>query len=256
MTDLQGKTAIITGASSGIGRATAKLFAGKGAITILMARREDALKTLAEDIASAGGMAIISTGDVTREDDCARAVGIAMERYGRLDIAFNNAGIVGSGALLQDTPMEEWQQTIAVNLTGAYLCAKHQLPAMLETGDGSMIFTSSFVGNSCALQGMGAYGASKAGLVGLMKGLAAENGKTGIRVNAILPGGVDTELNPLRKEETPPEVADFINGLHAMGRIARPGEIAEAALFLASDRSSFMTGTAMTVDGGVSVYRR
>lgn len=256
MNQLHGKTAIVTGASSGIGRAAALLFAEHGASVVLTARRQDRLASITEEIERKGGRAIAVPGDVTSEAHCRNLVETTLDRYGRLDIAFNNAGLTGSGVPLHETGTDEWHQTLQTNLTSGYLCAKYQLPAMLRQGAGSIIFTSSFVGNACGLAGMAAYGAAKAGLVGLMKGLAAETGRAGIRVNALLPGGVDTEMNPARDPETPPEIMDFVYGLHAMGRIARPAELAQAALFLASDASSFVTGAAMPVDGGVSVYRR
>ncbi|WP_047469394.1 SDR family oxidoreductase, partial [Delftia sp. ZNC0008] len=177
----------------------------------------------------------------------------ATARFGGLDIAFNNAGMTGDPCALPDLSLQAWQEAIATNLTSAFLGAKHQIPALLARGGGSLIFTSTFVGYTAGLPGMGAYAASKAGLVGLTQVIAAEYGPRGLRANALLPGGTDT---PMGRASTPtPEARAFVENLHALKRLATPAEIAAAALFLASDASSFVTGTAMVVDGGVSIQR-
>ena len=145
--------------------------------------------------------------------------------------------------------------TLDTNLTGAFLGAKYQMPAMIERGGGSLIFTSTFVGHTVGMPGMAAYAASKAGLIGLTQVLAAEYGPKGIRVNALLPGGTDTPASITNAPDAGPEVLAFVEGLHALKRIARPEEIAQSALYLASDASSFTTGTALLADGGVSINR-
>lgn len=255
MTALKDKIAIITGASSGIGRAAAKLFAREGAQLIITARGQAGLDVVAAEIERDGGKALAIAGDVSDEAHAKRLVDIAMERFGGLDIAFNNAGIVGAMKALPELSSAEWSETLAVNLTSAFFCAKHQIPAMVARGGGSLIFTSSFVGYTAGFPGMSAYAAAKAGLVGLAKSIAAEFGAQRIRANALLPGGTETPIAIWNAPGADPGLRAFIEGLHALKRVAHPEEIANAALFLASDASSFMTGSAMLVDGGVSVSR-
>jgi NAD(P)-dependent dehydrogenase (short-subunit alcohol dehydrogenase family) len=253
MARLAGKVAIITGASSGIGHATARLFAAEGAQIIIAARRKDALNALVSEIEADGGAAIAVAGDVGDPDLAKKLVDVAVGRFGGLDIAFNNAGTVGKLGSIAELPLEAWRATIDTNLTSAFLGAKHQLPAMIERGGGSLIFTSTFVGYSTGFPGMAAYAASKAGLVGLTRVLAAEFGPKGIRVNALLPGGTDTPMG--RAVADTDEARAFVAGLHALKRMAEPEEIARSVLYLASDQSSFVTGAALMVDGGVSINR-
>ncbi|MDH5824664.1 SDR family oxidoreductase [Luteimonas sp. RD2P54] len=250
---LAGKAAIVTGASSGIGRAAALRFAREGARLILGGRRTDALAQLVGEIERAGGEAIACAGDVREEAHHDALVDTALARFGRLDVAFNNAG--GSGAMgpAVEMTLAVWRDTLDTNLTAAFLGARRQLAAMLEAGRGSIVFTSSFVGHTVGMPGMAAYAAAKAGVIGLTQVLAAEGGPRGVRVNALLPGGTDTP--GARDFTADPESRAFVEGMHALKRIADPAEIAEAALFLASDASSFVTGSAMRVDGGVSINR-
>lgn len=253
MNRLDGKVAIVTGASSGIGRATARLFADEGAKVVLAARRRHALDTLVAEIAAAGGTAVALAGDV-RDEACAEAlVERAVGEFGGLDIGFNNAGTLGEMAPAIELTPAGWRDTLETNLTAAFLGARHQLPAMIARGGGSLIFTSTFVGHTAGMPGMAAYAASKAGLIGLTQVLAAETGASGIRVNAILPGGTDTPMG--HAVTTTPEITAFVEGLHALKRIAAPDEIARSVLYLASDDSSFTTGAALLVDGGVSISR-
>lgn len=253
MTTLAGKTAIVTGASSGIGRAAARLFAEHGASIVAVARSRDRLKSLIDEIADRGGAATALCGDVRDEACAADAVALASDRFGGLDIALNNAGTLGALGPATQMPLTDWRETLDVNLTSAFLNAKHQIAAMLKRGRGSLLFTSSFVGHTVGFAGMAAYGASKAGLIGLTKVLAAEYGAEGIRVNALLPGGTDTPMGATVADT--PEARAHIAGLHALKRIAAPEEIAQTALHLASDASSFVTGTALLADGGVSISR-
>lgn len=248
---LENKIAIITGASSGIGRSAAKLFSRHGARLVVTARRQLELDDLVSEIRADGGDAVAITGDLTNEDDARSVTERAVDQFGRIDIALNNAGAVGVMAETPDLSLEDWNSAIATNLTSAFLCAKHQIPAMLKSGGGAIVFTSSFVGNSVGMPGMAAYAAAKAGVVALTKVLAAEFSARGIRVNALLPGGTDT---PGATMDTP-EALSFVEGLHAMKRIARPDEIAQSALYLASDMASFTTGSALYVDGGLSITR-
>lgn len=252
---LAGKVAIVTGASSGIGHATAKLFAREGARVVVTARRRDRLDELVAGIREDGGEAVAVAGDVRDEAVARLAVETAVRDYGGLDIAFNNAGMVGEMAPTPDISPEQWKETLDTNLTGAFLGARHQLPAMIERGGGSLIFTSTFVGHTAGMPGMAAYAASKAGLVGLTQVLASEFGAKGIRVNAVLPGGTDTPASVTNGPDATPDLLEFVEGLHALKRLARPEEIARSVLHLASDAASFVTGTAFLVDGGVSVSR-
>ncbi len=251
MKALEGKVAIVTGASSGIGFATAKLFASEGACVVATARRQEALDVLVEEIVGSGGRAVALAGDVRDERLAQALVTEAIGRFGGLDVAFNNAGSAGALGPAHELTADAWRETLDTNLTGAFLGAKYQVPALLERGGGALIFTSSFVGYSVGMPGMAAYAASKAGLVGLTKTLAAELGPRGVRVNALLPGGTNT---PGMTADTPEALA-WVAGLHALKRIAAPEEIAKAALFLASDASSFMTGAALLADGGISINR-
>jgi NAD(P)-dependent dehydrogenase (short-subunit alcohol dehydrogenase family) len=247
---LSGRVAIVTGASSGIGRATAKLFAHHGARVVVTARRRPELEALVSEIAAAGGEAIALPGDLRDEALAAALVARAVEQFGGLDIAFNNAATVGELGPTVETSHATWREVLDTNLTSAFLGAKHQVPALRARGGGSLIFTSSFVGHTVGMPGMGAYAASKSGLLGLMRTLAAELGPERIRVNAILPGGTLTPSAP-----SSDEARAFVRSIHALKRMAEPEEIARAVLYLASDASSFMTGTAMLVDGGVSITR-
>jgi NAD(P)-dependent dehydrogenase (short-subunit alcohol dehydrogenase family) len=247
------KTAIVTGASSGIGYATAKLFAQEGANVIVTARRSEALNALVADIEKLGGRAIAIAGDIRDEALAQVLVETAVRHFGGLDIAFNNAGTNGEMGATPGLSLAGWNETLAINLTAPFLGAKHQIPAMLDRGGGSLIFTSTFVGYTAGMPGVAAYAASKSGLIGLTQSLASEFSPRGVRVNALLPGGTDTPL--AEAWVSTPEALAFVEGLHALKRLARPEEIARSALYLASDASSFVTGTAMLVDGGVSINR-
>ncbi|HZP85804.1 MAG TPA: SDR family oxidoreductase [Burkholderiales bacterium] len=253
MKRLQGKVAIITGASSGIGRATAVLFAQEGAKVVVAARRKSELNALVDEIASDGGQAVAVPGDVCSEAFAQTLVDAAIERFGRLDIAFNNAGTLGEMGPTAAVSLTGWTHTLETNLTSAFLGAKYQAPAMLKNKGGSIIFTATFVGYTIGFPGVAAYAASKAGLIGLTQALAAEYGPQGIRVNAVLPGAVETPMYYVMNNT--PESHGFVTNLHALKRVAQPEELARSVLYLASDDASFMTGTAMLVDGGASITR-
>ncbi|BEU97364.1 SDR family oxidoreductase [Acidovorax sp. DW039] len=253
MKALNGKVAIVTGASSGIGRAAALLFAQNGARVVAGARRQAELDSLVAEIQAAGGEACSVAGDVREEAFAQRLVDRAVEHFGGLDVAFNNAGIIGESGPTPGISAAGWQEAIDTNLTSAFYAAKYQIPAMLERGGTSIIFTSTFVGHTVGFPGVAAYAASKSGLIGLTQALAAEYGPRGIRVNALLPGGTMTPM--AHAMNGTPEALAHVASLHALKRLAQPEELAQAALYLASDASSFMTGTAMLVDGGVSINR-
>ncbi|HWW59462.1 MAG TPA: SDR family oxidoreductase [Sphingopyxis sp.] len=248
--ELKNKTIIVTGASSGIGAAAAVVLARAGANLVLGARRAEELAAIAKRACDAAGRAVTLPGDVTEPGYAEALVALATAEFGGLDGAFNNAGIVGDLLSMPEMPIENWNQVIATNLTSAFFAAKAQIPALVARGGGALVFTSSFVGvSNGGLAGMGAYAASKAGLVGLVKSLASDHAAAGVRANALLPGGTVTPAGG----EGNPEILEFVAGLHPMKRMAAASEIAEAAMFLLSERSSFMTGAAMLVDGGISV---
>lgn len=248
---LQGKVALVTGASSGIGRASARLFAEQGAQVVVTARRGAELDGLVQEIVATGGEAVALAGDIQDEAHASALVELAQVRFGGLDIAFNNAATTGD---MTATPaLADWQAILATNLTSAFLGAKYQLPAMLARGGGSLIFTGTFVGYTVGFAGMAAYAASKSGLIGLTQALAVEYGAHGIRVNALLPGGVDTPMG--RGFAPTPEAMQFVHQMHALKRTAQPEEIAQSALYLASSASSFTTGAVLLADGGISINR-
>jgi NAD(P)-dependent dehydrogenase (short-subunit alcohol dehydrogenase family) len=253
MQSLLERVAIVTGASSGIGRATAVLFGREGARVVLAARRQAELDAVADEIRAHGGDALAVAGDV-RDESYARAlVDAALAQFGRLDIAVNNAGALGPLVATAEVDAAAWRDTLETNLSSAFYAAKYQVPAMLRRGRGSIVFTSTFVGYTAGMPHMAAYAASKSGLIGLTQALAVELGPSNIRVNALLPGGTDTPMGRIVAHS--PEALEFVRGLHALRRVATPEEIACSALYLASDASSFTTGSALLVDGGVSVRR-
>ncbi|MBE3639479.1 SDR family oxidoreductase, partial [Mangrovicoccus algicola] len=223
------------------------LLVRRGARVVLAARRAPALQALAAEL---GGQAVWAAGDVRDEAFAAALVDLACRSFGGLDAAFNNAGITGTLAPVPQMALRDWEEVVAVNLTGAFLGARHQIPAMHARGGGSLVFTSSFVGQGIGLPGMGAYAAAKAGLTGLVQVLAAEHGAAGIRVNALLPGGT---LTPMAG--TDPAWHAQVARMHALGRMAAPEEIAEAAVFLLSDRAAFVTGAALYADGGNAITK-
>ncbi|WP_420962575.1 SDR family oxidoreductase [Brucella sp. IR073] len=250
--ELKNKSIIITGASSGIGAAAALLFAAEGANVVLGARRAAELEALAGEINRSGGegRAVFLAGDVREEGYATALVDMAVKTFGGLDGAFNNAGIVGEMQPVGEMTLANWSDVIAINLTSAFLAAKAQIPVMKKQGRGSIVFTSSFVGfGNGGLPGMSAYAASKAGLVGFTQSLASDHGPDGVRINALLPGGT---ITPAAGHGNP-EFLEFVANLHPMKRMAEAREIAQAALFLLSDRASFVTGSPMLADGGMSV---
>jgi len=247
--ELRNKTILITGASSGIGAAAALLFASEGANVVLGARRGVELDRIAGQITQANGRAVCLAGDVTDETYLGDLVDLAQRQFGGLDGAFNNAGMMGEMGPVSEMEAGNWHAVLATNLTSAFFAAKAQIPALAERGGGSIVFTGTFVGvSNGGLPGMAAYAASKAGLLGLVQSLASDHAAQNIRINTVLPGGTKTGM-----AGDDPATHEFIAGLHPMKRMAEPREIAQAALFLLSDRASFVTGAPVAVDGGMAV---
>jgi len=247
---LKDKVALITGGTSGIGAATALLFAREGAKIAITGRNEKRGHALTVEILEAGGDAIFLRTDVRKADECRRAVEETIHAFGSLDILFNNAGVFYPHTAL-DCSEEEWDLQIDINLKGTFLMSKFALPSMIERRRGVIINNSSgwgIVGGDAAI----AYCASKGGVVLLTKAMAIDHGRQGIRVNCICPGDVDTPMLPEDARMRGQKWEDYLAGCgnRPLGRIGTAEEIAKAVLFLASDDSSFMTGAALVVDGG------
>lgn len=247
--ELLGKVAFITGGGSGIGRETALLFAASGARVVVTDIDAQAAEETVELIAD--GTATAIQVDVAQFPSVERALAKTMERFGRLDVAFNNAGINSSGVKLADVQLEDWDRTIAVDLTGVFYCMKAQIPLMLMGGKGSIVNTASGAG-ILAVANMAAYVAAKHGVVGLTKAGALEYSRHGLRINAVLPGVIETPLMRSVVAANPGFEAERL-AQHPIGHFGLPRDIAEAALYLASDRSAFVTGHSLNVDGGKAI---
>ncbi|AUX38982.1 short-chain dehydrogenase [Sorangium cellulosum] len=248
---LEGKVGIVTGASSGIGRATAVAFAREGAKIVAAGRRTAELEATVQAAAKVGGQALAWTADVTKEGDVRSLVDFAMERFGRLDIGFNAAGGTFGGALTHQLDEGVFRDWLDGYLVSAFLSTKHELGAMLKSGGGSIINVGTFVGYTKTLPGTAGYAAAKTGLIGFTRTVAAEYATQGVRANVLIVGGVDTPMFRLWNDTD--EKRGAASQLHAMKRIATPDEIANAAIFLASGEASFITGSAFAIDGGVSL---
>jgi len=240
---------LVTGAGSGIGRATAQLFAAEGArVAAVDQNAADAEKTVAL-IRDSGGDALAIAADVSREADCRGMVERAVAAYGKLNVAFNNAGVGASGFAVADEEEIAFSRLIDVNLKGVFLSMKYEIPAMLSAGGGAIVNTASVAG-LVGERGIGAYSASKHGVVGLTRTAALDYIGRGIRINAVCPGATRTRI--LADWFQDPKVEEFILSRHPIGRIAEPEEIGRAVLFLASDDASFVVGQALAVDGGLT----
>jgi len=249
---LADRVALITGATSGIGRATALLLAREGARVALTGRNDERGRAVVAEINAAGGDATYLHSDVCREADCRAAVGQAISEFGRLDILFNNAGVFFANTAVECTE-EEWDAQVDTSLKGAFLMSKHALPHMIRRGRGSIIHNSSgwgIVGGDRAV----AYCAAKGGLILMAKAMAIDHGRQGVRVNCVCPGDVDTPMLPEDARNRGLDWQKYLEGCanRPLGRIGTADEIAKAVLFLASDDSSFVTGAAIVVDGGGS----
>ena len=244
---LEGKVILVTGGSSGIGRASALAFGREDAKVVVSARRDQEGRETSALIKTEGGDAVFVRGDVTVEADVKGLVDRAVETYGRLDCAFNNAGVISRGMPTAECTEEDWDNTIEINLKGVWRCMKYEIPQVLKA-DGGVIVNNASVGGIAGLQNFSAYTASKHGVVGLTRAAAIEYGPMGIRINALCPGYVLTPMNQKALED--PENRERVLNRQPIGRIGNPEEIANAAVWLCSDASSFMTGETMVVDGG------
>ncbi len=242
--------ALITGASSGIGRSTAKIFSEKGVKVVLAARREEELASLADEIKNDGGAATFIQTDVSQAKDVQRVVEHALETYGRLDYGINNAGVEGAFLPITEMPDEEWDRVIAINLRGTFLCMKYQAKAMLSLGNGGAIVNVGSVNSFLGFGGGSAYATSKHGQVGLSTSVSAELASQGIRVNMVCPGVIDTPMHHRVREVVGDELFDhFLETVHQK-RKGKPEEIANTIVFLCSPEASYITGTTLTPDGG------
>ena len=248
---LEGKVALITGAAGGIGRASALIFAREGARVVLGDRAVEALAETAAQVAQQGGDAAFLLTDVTSRKDIAALVQLAITRHGRLDCAFNNAGIPGAMQPFAEHSDEQYDQVMDTNVRGAWMCTQEEIKAMLRSGGGSIVNASSGLGMIAAPQ-VAAYVTSKHAVLGLTRAASLEYPRQGIRVNAVLPGVVDTAM-PQEMFAAAPGAIDAIGETSPMGRLARPDEVAEAAAWLCSDRSSYVNGHGLVVDGGIVV---
>lgn len=254
MPDMNGRVALITGASSGIGRASAEAFAAKGAKVVLAARRQDELASLVTEIEARGGKATAIRTDVSRTKDVEQMVAHAIEAFGRLDYAVNNAGIEGQMAGITDLAEDDWDRVLDINLKGAFLCMKYEARAMLEGGHGGAIVNIGSVNSFLGFPTGSAYVTSKHGLIGLTTSASAELGPQGIRVNLVCPGFIDTPMHRRARRIFGDEIYDkeLLPSVH-LRRAGRADEIAGSIVFLCSDEASYLTGTTLTPDGGFTL---
>jgi NAD(P)-dependent dehydrogenase (short-subunit alcohol dehydrogenase family) len=246
-----GKVALITGSGSGIGRATCVAFAREGARLVMadidIEKGEETLRMIKQD----GGEGVFIRADVSKTADVEAIVNRAVETYGRLDYAQNNAGIDGDFATIVDSTEENWERVIGVNLKSVWAGMKYEIPQMIKTGGGAIVNTAS-VAALVGFRTMGTYVASKHGVVGLTKTAALECSRKGIRVNAICPGAIRTPMiDEYLRMVNDPEAEAHMNGLQPIGRMGKPEEVANLVVFLCSDASSFITGAAFAIDGGI-----
>jgi len=250
MSEFTGKVALITGGNAGIGRATAIEFAQHGAKVVITGRREKEGHEVIAEIKALGGEAIFAKTDVSKESDVKAMIERTLEMFGRLDCAFNNAGIEETLTPLSNQTEETYDQIMDINVKGVWLSLKHEIPAMLKTGGGAIVNSSSIAG----LVGFAmapVYVASKHAVIGLTKSIALEYAKQNVRVNAVAPGSIETRM--LRDFASAPEVRQMLEAGHPMGRIGQPKEVASTVIWLCSDAASFVTGQTLAIDGGYTV---
>ncbi|MFO7944252.1 MAG: SDR family oxidoreductase [Anaerolineales bacterium] len=247
MNILEGKVALVTGAASGIGRKVAEYYARDGAKVVVSDVDQKGGAETVDHIKNAGGQAVFIEADVSKPSDCKHLISATVEEFGQLDIACNNAGIGGEQNPTADYSLEGWEKVISVNLSGVFYCMKYEIPAMLESDGGAIVNISSILGQ-VGFQGAPAYVSAKHGVVGLTKTAAMEYGQQNIRVNAVGPAFIRTSL--ISKLEEDEEAFQGLVGLHPIGRIGEPEEVAELVSWLSSDKASFVTSSYYPVDGG------
>jgi NAD(P)-dependent dehydrogenase (short-subunit alcohol dehydrogenase family) len=244
----EGKTAFITGAASGIGRATAVAFAAEGARVVVTDRVEAALQETAESVKESGGEVLAIACDVSKPEEIEAAVAQAVNTFGRIDCAFNNAGVENKATPLHEIELEEWDRILSINLRGTFVCMKHEIAQMVRQGSGVVVNTSSGAGIR-GVAGGASYAASKHAMIGMTKSAALDYAKQNIRVNCVLPGNIAT---PMMDRFTGGDIQKAID-LEPVGRLGKPEEIAEAVLWMCSDLGGFVTGASIVVDGGWSL---
>jgi len=247
-TELRDKVGIVTGGTSGIGRDAAVLFAKAGAKVVVAGRREAEGEETIARVRAAGGDAVFVKTDVSKGAEVDALVQKTVEKFGRLDVAFNNAGIEGSWSPIVEQSEDDWDRTIDINLKGVWLCLKYQIRQMLKQGGGGAIVNMASVAGLIGSAGAATYCASKHGVMGLTKAAALETARSGIRINVVCPAVIETPMGERLFGE--PEFKKFALGLHPIGRFGRPMEVAEAVVWMCSDRASFMTGQSLVLDGG------
>jgi NAD(P)-dependent dehydrogenase (short-subunit alcohol dehydrogenase family) len=247
-TELEGKVGLVTGGTSGIGRDTAVLFAKAGVKVVVAGRREVEGEETIKLVRAAGGDGLFVKADVSKASEVEALIQKTVEKFGRLDVAFNNAGIEGVWVPIVRQSEEDWDRTININLKGVWLCLKYEIRQMLKQGGGGAIVNMSSITGLVGGGGAAAYSASKHGVMGLTKSAALETAKSGIRINAVCPAVVETAMG--ERLFGAPQVRKSVLGSHPIGRFGRPTEIAEAVLWMCSDRASFMTGQSLVLDGG------
>lgn len=249
---LENKVAIITGSTRGIGRATAKLFAKEGAKVVVVGTKEELGESCVAEIRQDGGEAIFCKTDVTSEASLDALLQASLDAFGRLDILVNNAGVGGTTANMNQITMEEWDTVLATNLTAPFVLCKKVIPLMEEQGGGTIVNIASMASTAAGRGGL-AYTAAKHGLLGLTRQMSLDHGRTGIRVNAVLPGPIDTEMIA-RVLAVPQHPVTMKVKMSPATRPGKPEEVAQAIAFLASEESSFIHGAALAVDGGYTIF--
>jgi NAD(P)-dependent dehydrogenase (short-subunit alcohol dehydrogenase family) len=247
-TELEGKVALVTGGTSGIGRDTAVLFAKSGVRVVVAGRRELEGQETINLVRAAGGDGLFVKTDVSKAAEVDALIQKTVEKFGRLDIAFNNAGVEGVWVPIVNQSEEDWDRTIDINLKGVWLSLKYEIRQMLKQGGGGAIVNMASIAGLMGSAGAAGYSASKHGVLGLTKTAALENARSGIRVNAVCPGAIETSM--AERLFGAPEVHKYVLGFHPIGRFGTPAEVAEAVVWMCSDRASFMTGQSLVLDGG------